>query len=153
MFFPVQAQLQGLTEMKSKYPPARDDESQPRMKMILTVIHDAVLRELLHLVIQKKTSHLILSAIDGSEALTFSQDVVPDLILLDDELPDQSVIELYDRLHARKELRHARAIIMSDRRPDMEIQIKQRHVLLLEKPFDPVTFVYLIEKALANTNS
>jgi CheY-like chemotaxis protein len=139
--------------MKRNDPPFHEDQSRPRMKMILSVIHDAVLRELLHLVIHRKTSYLIVSATTGSEAITFSQDVVPDLMLLDDDLPDQGVIELYDLLHARKELRHVPTIIMSDRRPDMEIQVKQRGLILLEKPFDPVTFVYVIERAMGNTNS
>jgi CheY-like chemotaxis protein len=136
--------------MKRKNQPSHEDGSRPRMKMILTVIHDAVLRELLHLVIPRRTSYLIVSATTGSEAIAFSQDVVPDLMLLDDDLPDSGVIELYDRLHSRKELRNVPTIIMSDRRPNMEIQIKQRGLVLLEKPFDPVTFVYVIERAMGN---
>lgn len=64
----------------------------------------------------------------------FYHDIKPDLLLLDYQLPHMNGIELYDRLHAIKELSDIPGLIMSAHLPTHEL--KKRCLTGLSKPLE-----------------
>ena len=61
-------------------------------------------------------------------------------------------IQLYDRLHARKELEAVPALIMGAWLESVREDIKQRELLAVEKPFDLDEFLFAIESVLASSS-
>ena len=86
-------------------------------------------------------------------ALHFTQHVKPQLFLLDYYLPDMNGIQLYDRLHARKELEAVPALITGAYLEAAADDIKQRGLLALEKPFELDEFLSIIESIVAASSS
>jgi DNA-binding NtrC family response regulator len=74
--------------------------------------------------------------------------VKPQLFLLDYYLPDMNGIQLYDQLHARKELEAVSALIIGASLEAVGDDIKQRGLLAVEKPFDLDKFLSTIESML-----
>jgi CheY-like chemotaxis protein len=81
-----------------------------------------------------ETSYQAILVNDGQRALETVKSVKPDLLVMDYHLPHMSGIELYDHLHARKELEHVPALLMSARLPKDEA--RRRKITCLEKPFE-----------------
>ena len=54
-----------------------------------------------------------LLAVDGSQALKLVQDIQPNMLILDNRLPDMKGIELYDRLHTMETLENIPVLLMS----------------------------------------
>src|SRR6059058_9538 len=99
-------------------------------KTILVVEDDAAIGELLALTLEQETSYQPFVVSSGQEALRVAQAVQPMLFLLDYQLPDMTGIEVYDRLHARKEFTAVPAIVMSANMPRHELN--KRHLIELE---------------------
>jgi CheY-like chemotaxis protein len=112
-------------------------------KTILIVEDDEGISEMLALTLEQETSYQPLVVSSGQEALRVVQAVQPTLLLLDYQLPDMTGIEVYDRLHARKEFTAVPAIVMSANMPRHELS--KRHLIKLEKPFEIDTLVDLVE--------
>jgi DNA-binding response OmpR family regulator len=90
-------------------------------------------------------------ATNGRAALHFTEHVKPQLFLLEYSLPDMNGIILYDRLHARKELEAVPALIIGASLKEGEDAIKQRGLLVVEKPFDLDEFLSPIESLFASS--
>ena len=118
-------------------------------KLILVVEDDIAVGELLLLALARETSYQPLLVSTEQEVLRVVQEVKPVLFLLDYQLPQMTGIELYDDLHARKELATVPAIVMSANLPYRELQ--ERHLVGVEKPFDLDDLLQTIERVLATS--
>lgn len=123
--------------------PGREDDST---KTILIVEDDAGVGAFLVQALAQETSYRAVLAADGLQALNIVHSLKPSLFILDYQLPFLNGIELYDRLHAMKELERTPAIIMSANLPMREV--KKRHLINLRKPFDLDDLLNTVEKTL-----
>nr|BBH90344.1 hypothetical protein KTC_50950 [Thermosporothrix sp. COM3] len=115
-------------------------------KTILLVEDDENIGEVLIQVISEETPYIAILATDGFEALKTVNEIKPDLFILDYHLPHMNGLELYDQLHARHELSHVPAIMISARLPKAELH--QRHIQGMHKPLDLDEFLQAIDELL-----
>jgi DNA-binding NtrC family response regulator len=115
-------------------------------KTILIVEDDAGVGAFLVQAIVEETPYRPVLAADGLQALKIVHSLKPSLFILDYQLPFLNGIELYDQLHAMKELERTPAIIMSANLPTPEV--KKRHLRNLRKPFDLDDLLTTVEKTL-----
>src|SRR5438477_1056760 len=74
------------------------------VKTILVVEDDKNIGELIVEAFVQETPYQAMLATDGKQALKIVQNVKPNVLLLDNNLPDMKGIELYDRIQVEKEL-------------------------------------------------
>lgn len=121
-------------------------------KLILLVEGDPANAQcFLHLLTQE-ASFRVFWATNGRAAWHFTQHVKPQLLLLDYSLPDMNGIQLYDRLHARKDLEAVPALIVGASLKEGEDALKQRGLLAVEQPFDQDKFLSAIETVFASSS-
>ena len=125
----------------------RSGKDHAPVKTILVVEDDVDIGMFVDTVISAETPYRTLWVTDGSQALKVVQDIKPDLLLLDYLLPLMDGIELYDRLHALKELETIPTVMMSARLPTKEIE--KRKIAALKKPFELQDLLDMIEELLA----
>lgn len=116
------------------------------VKTILVVEDDNGIGTFLVQAITQETPHLALLVSDGFQALNAVANIKPSLFILDYQLPRMNGIELYDKLHASKEMENVPAIIISVRLPKKEIE--HRKIAGMSKPLELDDFLQLIEKML-----
>lgn len=117
------------------------------VKTILVVEDDNGIGTFLVQAITQETPHLALLVSDGFLALNAVANIKPSLFILDYQLPRMNGIELYDKLHATKEMENVPAIIISARLPKKEIE--HRKIAGMSKPLELDDFLQLIEKMLS----
>ena len=117
------------------------------MKTILIVEDEAALGELLVQTILLETPHRAILVADASRAFNIIGHTKPDLFLLDFHLPLMNGIELFDRLHATKELEHIPAILLTA--GVLEHDIRRRKIVGMSKPVELNKLLDLIEELLA----
>jgi CheY-like chemotaxis protein len=123
------------------------------MKTILVVEDDEGNGLLIARLISQETNYHVVVARDCREALRVIFAAKPDLFIIDYRLPFMNGIELYDLLHAHKELQHIPAILISAAlRYEIAQQLEERKLFFLNKPFELQEFVEAIEWALANSS-
>ena len=105
---------------------------QNSAKVILIVEDDAAFADFLCRAIASETSHLTVHVTDSSQALNSLQEITPNLIILDYHLPNMNGIELYDLLHAKKELEQVPTIMTTA--GVLEHDLQQRHIVGISKP-------------------
>jgi CheY-like chemotaxis protein len=71
----------------------------------------------------------------------------PDLVILDYHLPRMNGLEVYDRLHAIKELEHVPTILTTA--GVLEHDIQERHLIGISKPVDLNKMLDIIEELLS----
>ena len=118
-------------------------------KTILVVDDSTFIRHMLDKMMDSKTPYQPVLAATSAEALEIVGIIKPHLFLFDYQLPDISGLELYDRLHAKKALKHIPAIIMSSKLPRQEIE--KRNILGVEKPFHLNILFHMIESVVQST--
>lgn len=121
-------------------------DEQTTVKTILIVEDDNNIGEVFVQAISQETTYLAVLVADGSSALETVKGIRPNLFILDYQLPRMNGIELYDRLHAMKELENIPAIMMSARLPRQELE--KRALVGLNKPIDLDDFLQTIERLL-----
>ncbi len=121
-------------------------------KLILLVEDDPTNAELFTHILSEETPYYVYWVSNGRAALHFTQHVKPQLFLLDYYLPDMNGIQLYDRLHARKELEAVPALIIGASLKRVEDDINQRGLLAVEKPFDLDEFLSTLESVFASSS-
>ena len=104
------------------------------VKTVLIVEDDQDIGSFILHAVLDETSHQAILVVDGHKAIETVENIVPNILVLDYHLPRMNGIELYDRLHARQELEHVPAILMSARLPKDEA--RKRKINCLEKPFE-----------------
>jgi CheY-like chemotaxis protein len=122
-------------------------EQHAPVKSILLVEDDENIGEVLVQAITQETSYIVMLARNGHDALKSVEEVKPQLLILDYQLPRMNGLELYDRLHGMEELQDVPAIMMSARLPLQEL--KKRKITAMNKPIDLDDFLLAIEKFLA----
>lgn len=121
-------------------------DKQATVKTILVIEDDANIGDVFMQAISQETSYMAVLATNAQEALTIVKTVKPNLFILDYHLPNTNGLELYDQLHAMKELEHVPALMLSARLPRQELQ--KRSIVGMHKPIDLDEFLQLIEKLL-----
>ncbi len=91
-------------------------EDSINVKTILVVEDDEDIGSFIVEALLQETSHQALLVTNGSKALETVKTIKPNLFVLDYLLPRMNGIDLYDQLHATKELEHIPAIMMSAKR-------------------------------------
>ena len=120
------------------------------ISLILIVKDDHSNAQLFLDILSQETPYHVFWAKNGLAALHFTQHMKPHLFLLDYYLPDMNGIQLYDQLHARKELEAVSALIIGASLEAVGDDIKQRGLLAVEKPFDLDKFLSTIESIFLN---
>ncbi len=105
-----------------------------------------MIRELVQLALTEEEHNSVLCAAHGYEALELVRTTVPDIFLLDYQLPSMTGIQLYDRLHLMRGFQHIPAIIMSANLPLYELE--KRNLFGLYKPFDLDELLDLVQRVL-----
>src|SRR6266567_8744691 len=113
---------------------------------ILVVEADADIGSLLLEALSEKTSYQMILLTHSLQALEVARGIKPDLFILNYHLPQVNGIELYDRLHAIKGLKHVPTIMVAADFPEQEV--KQRKIVGLKKPSDMNELLDAISKAL-----
>ncbi len=121
-------------------------EADATVKTILLVEDDSNIGEVFEQVITQETPYLVMLAGDGLIALDMVKSIKPSLFILDYQLPHMNGIQLYDRLHAIKELEQVPAMMMSASLPRAELE--QRTILGMNKPIDLDEFLQTIERLI-----
>ena len=98
---------------------------------------DAIRADLLRRLSER--GHRVAGAGDGDQALALVERDVPDVVLLDHELPGVDGMTVLDRLRAHDELAAVPVIMLtSSRDPDLVVEALRRGAHdFLRKPFDP----------------
>jgi CheY-like chemotaxis protein len=122
-------------------------EKYTPVKSILLVEDDESIGDVLVQAITQETSYIVMLARNGQDALKSVEQVKPQLLILDYQLPRMNGLELYDRLRDMKELQDVPAIMISARLPRQEL--KKRQITAMNKPIDLDEFLQTIEKFLA----
>lgn len=124
--------------------------SDTTVKTILLVEDDSNIGEVFEQVITQETPYLVMLASDGMTALDMVKSIKPSLFILDYQLPQINGIQLYDRLHAIKELAQVPAMMMSASLPRAELE--QRAILGMNKPIDLDEFLQTIERLMETSD-
>ena len=114
---------------------------------ILVVESDAEIGSLLLEALSQKTSYQVVLLTHSLQALQVARSIKPDLFILNYHLPQVNGIELYDQLHAIKELKHVPAIMVAADLPEQEVE--QREIVGLKKPFEMDELLDAIQRALS----
>ncbi len=114
---------------------SRQDDKN--IKTILVIEDDDSIAEFIVQAIQQETPYQVIRYADGYEAwaLLQYQRLLPNLLILDYNLPVMTGVELYDRIHARKEFEYLPALIISAYYKLCREAAKVRNLKCLEKPF------------------
>jgi len=116
------------------------------VKTILVVEDDQHIGEFIVEAFIQETPFQAMLATDGKQALKIVQHVKPNVLLLDNNLPDMKGIELYDRIQVERELENVPVLLMSANIPVQEA--KKRNLFCLNKPFELNDLLQTIEKLL-----
>lgn len=109
---------------------------QRARKTILIVEDDESIGELLALVISQESDHQPLVARSSMQALEVIGDVKPDLLVIDYYLAKENGLDLYDHILARQGFEATPAIFLTAADEQLRLTFEQRHLVVLEKPFD-----------------
>lgn len=116
-------------------------------KTILVIEDDDSIGTLLVDALSQETPYRAVLVTDGFQALKAIRSIKPSLFITDYRLPLMDGLELYDRLHALRELEHTPVIIMSAYVPQREV--KKRNLIKLNKPFELDDLLNTVERLLA----
>jgi CheY-like chemotaxis protein len=133
------------------------ERNERKTGIVLLVEDNEANAEFISTVITEETLYDVLLMRSGHEVLQRLQEIKesqPILLLLDYLLPGMNGLELYNQLHAQKELMHVPAIILTASllSEDVRRTFAQLGVHVLEKPFELNTFLASIEQAIACTS-
>lgn len=121
--------------------------AEENKKLILLVEDDEVHASMLYHVLKQETDYHVHHASNGQEAWHFLQHVKPHLILLDYLLPHMDGLDLYDKIHAQKELQDLPVLMISAALPQKEVQ--QRGLASIQKPFEIDHLLQTIDMLIA----
>jgi CheY-like chemotaxis protein len=121
-------------------------EERTTLKTILVVEDDTDVGDFLVQAIRLESHYQAKLVSDGFQALKTVRSLKPNLFLLDYQLPSMNGIELYDRLHAIKELADIPAIVFSANLPLQKA--RDRKLACLKKPVELDELLHTIEELL-----
>ena len=106
----------------------------PKLKTILVVGDDEGIGAFLVTTLMMETNYRALLATTSVQALEIVKTVMPDLFLLDYQLPGMDGLELADCLQALETFKHLPILLMSANLPKRAREMQ--HISFIEKPFD-----------------
>lgn len=125
------------------------DEALPVADPVVVVVDDDAFvgRAIACMLEQARGAH-VLTARNGEEGLALLQTVVPDLVLVDVDMPGMSVLELCRRLHEHPATAHAHVYLLTGILPGPALlaQLKPYVIRVLSKPPDPVELVHALDQ-------
>ena len=121
-------------------PPALESGA---VKTIIVVEDDEAIGSFLVQAISQETNYQAMLLTDGFQCLKAVTNIKPNLFILDYHLPSMNGIELYDQLHAKEELEHIPAILISAQLPGKDIE--KRDILGMNKPLELDELLHTIE--------
>ena len=121
-----------------------------RLKAILLLGNDdATMLPLAHVLSQDLHFHLFVAS-NGFAAVKFVRHITPHLLIVDHCLPDMTGLQLYDYLHANRELAALPAImLLSASLNNMKDALIARNLIGFSKPFDLDEVITTIETIFA----
>lgn len=105
------------------------------MATILIVEDDPTIGTLLQEVIQRNMPFRVTWAVCASEAIQATENITPDLLLLDYFLPDMTGIELYDYLQRSINEKHIPTIMLTASLSSITQHLQEREIIGMSKPF------------------
>lgn len=130
-------------------PPHEGEDTHKPVKFVLIVEDDRDIGEVILQALQLELPHKTLLVTDGQQALTFVNQIKPQLLIMDYHLPHMNGLELYDHLQAREELKDIPVLFMSANVPTGELE--RRRVYYVRKPFELDELLGVVEQLLAET--
>lgn len=123
------------------------------MPKILIADDEPSLRLLVKATLSANKTFDLIEASDGNEALTKSQNEIPDLLLLDVMMPGLSGFEVCERLKNDPKTKKIVIIMLTAKgqQSDRDWAISVGTDYFLTKPFSPIELFNLIEKILSKT--
>lgn len=121
------------------------------MAKILVAEDERDIRELLVFTLELLGGHSVIQAADGEEALALAAAEMPELVMLDMQMPKLGGLETCRRLKATPTLAEIPVVILSARGLDDEVQagLDAGALAYLVKPFDTAQLVADVELLLA----
>jgi CheY-like chemotaxis protein len=117
------------------------------VKTVLLVEDDIDIRDALTTLLHEATPYQAIPVADGFTALRVVRALIPDLVLLDYQLPGMDGLECLDHLRASKGMEHTPVILMSAALPQ-SVQARP-NLTLLEKPFEMDALLDLIRQLVS----
>lgn len=115
-------------------------------KAILVVEDDRRVGTMLVDAFQMEPSWYVFLAANATEALRAVETLIPNLVVLDYQLPDTNGLELADHLHSLDKLKHIPLLFVSANPPKQAL--KERHIACLQKPFGVHTLLSVARNLL-----
>lgn len=116
-------------------------------RVILVVEDEETISDFIVRLLEQETPYKALSVPNAIQALELVDVIKPDLFMLDYQLPGINGLELFDRLHAMKELEAVPALMFSANALSPKA-LQERHIPFLMKPFDLDDLLQIVEKLL-----
>lgn len=116
--------------------------------VVMAVDDDSFVGRAVACILQEARRAQVHVARSGDEALALLEGVVPDLVLLDINMPGMEIVELCRRLRAHPTACHAAICVLTGMLPGPELVARlQPYVTrLLTKPPDPVELVRALDE-------
>jgi DNA-binding response OmpR family regulator len=127
------------------------DSGQRARKTILIVEDDASIGELLALIISQESEYQPVVARTSRQALEVLGEVKPDLLIIDYYLAKENGLDLYDQILSRDGFEATPAVFLTAADEQHRLTFEQRHLVVLEKPFDLDTLLDSIVNQLHPT--
>jgi len=125
------------------------NRNRTSQKLILLVEDDAINAACIAQIISQETPYYVFQTNESARALEIIKHLKPDLFLFDYRLYQMNGIQLYDQLHANKELENIPAIILSACIEECQDAIEERKLISIEKPFNLDDFLLTLDEALS----
>lgn len=120
------------------------------MKSKILLIEDNEQNRYLTTFLLEQRGHAVVSAVSGPEGLEMAEQIRPDLILLDIQLPGMDGYEVAEKLKIRPTVKDVPIVAVTSyaMRGDRERILSAGAAGYIEKPIDPATFVDEVEAYL-----
>jgi CheY-like chemotaxis protein len=120
-------------------------------KRVLVVDDDRVIQQLLEVNLELEGYQVAGTASDGQQAIAMTEELQPDLILLDIMMPKMDGLEVCRRLKSDPKLAKIPIVLLSARAQDMDIRegLDIGADAYLTKPFDPVELLDVVGRLLS----
>src|SRR5579859_5808765 len=116
-------------------------------KFILIVEDDINNADIIELALTSLTPYQVQSVSNAETALQLISERKPDLLLLDEQLPGMTGLELYDYLHTIPEFSTVPALLLSAS-PYSIGEVEGHHMTFLSKPYELETLLEVIHRLL-----
>jgi DNA-binding response OmpR family regulator len=116
------------------------------MKLVLVVEADPEIGPLLVQAINEETPYQAFLLTNAVQALQIAREIVPDLLLLDYQLPDIEGFELYKLLHGMERLEYVPVILISVSTSFPQYENEQQKIPGFQMPLELDSLLPLIQE-------